>query len=55
LKNAKVPAELHVYTLGGHGFGMGEKELPISGWTGLAETWLKTIHVLGPTGAVGMP
>ena len=55
LKNAKVPAELHVYTQGGHGFGMGAKELPISGWTGLAETWLKTIHVLGPTGAVGMP
>jgi acetyl esterase/lipase len=55
LKNAKVPAELHVYTLGGHGFGMGAKELPISGWTGLAETWLKTIHVLGPPGAVGMP
>ena len=55
LKNAKVPAELHVYTLGGHGFGMGQKELPISGWTGLAETWLKTIHVLGPVGAVGMP
>ena len=55
LKNAKVPAELHVYTLGGHGFGMGPKELPISGWTGLAETWLKTIHVLGPAGAVGMP
>ncbi len=41
LKNAKVPAELHVYTLGGHGFGMGAKELPISGWTGLAGTWLK--------------
>ncbi len=55
LKNAKVPAELHVYTLGGHGFGMGAKELPISGWTGLAETWLKTIHVLGLAGAVGMP
>jgi len=55
LKNAKVPAELHVYTLGGHGFGMGAKELPISGWTGLAETWLKTIHVLGPAGPVGMP
>ncbi len=55
LKNAKVPAELHVYTLGGHGFGMGGKELPVSGWTGLAETWLKTIHILGPAGAVGMP
>jgi acetyl esterase/lipase len=55
LKNEKVPAELHVYTQGGHGFGMGQKELPISGWTGLAETWLKTIHVFGPAGAVGMP
>jgi acetyl esterase/lipase len=55
LKNAKVPAELHVYTQGGHGFGMGPKELPISGWTGLAETWLNTIHILGPAGAVGMP
>ena len=55
LKNAKVPAELHVYTLGGHGFGIGAKELPISGWTGLAENWLKTIHVLGPSGPVGMP
>ena len=55
LKNAKVPAELHVYTLGGHGFGMGQKELPIAGWTGLAETWLKTIHILGAPGPVGMP
>jgi len=55
LKDAKVPAELHVYTQGGHGFGMGQKEMPISGWTGLAESWLKTIHVLGPAGAVGMP
>jgi acetyl esterase/lipase len=55
LKNAKVPAELHVYTQGGHGFGMGAKELPISGWTALGETWLKTIHILGPAGAVGMP
>jgi acetyl esterase/lipase len=55
LKNAKVPAELHVYTLGGHGFGMAAKELAISGWTGLAENWLKTIHILGPAGPVGMP
>lgn len=55
LKNVKAPAELHVYTLGGHGFGMGPKALSISGWTGLAETWLHTIHVLGPAGAVGMP
>jgi acetyl esterase/lipase len=55
LKNAHVPAELHVYTLGGHGFGLGPKELPISHWSSLAETWLHTIHILGPAGAVGMP
>jgi acetyl esterase/lipase len=55
LKNAHVPAELHVYTLGGHGFGLGQKELPISHWSSLAEMWLHTIHVLGPAGALGMP
>jgi acetyl esterase/lipase len=53
LKNARVPAELHVYTLGGHGFGLGSKELPVSNWSSLAETWLHTIHILGPPGAVG--
>jgi acetyl esterase/lipase len=55
LKNARVPAELHVYTLGGHGFGLGPKDLPISNWNSLAEMWLHTIHILGPLGAVGMP
>ena len=55
LKNARVPAELHVYTLGGHGFGLGQKDLPISQWSSLADTWLHTIHVLGAPGAVGMP
>jgi acetyl esterase/lipase len=55
LKNAKVPAELHVYTQGGHGFGMGPDELAISHWSSLAATWLHTIHVLGAPGPVGMP
>jgi acetyl esterase/lipase len=55
LKNAHVPAELHVYTLGGHGFGMRKTELPISDWGELAERWLHTIHVLGPRGVVGRP
>lgn len=55
LKNARVPAELHVYTLGGHGFGLGQKDLPVSNWSSLAEVWLKTIHVLGASGPVGMP
>jgi acetyl esterase/lipase len=56
LKNAKVPAEMHIYTQGGHGFGLRPTEFPIAAtWPKLAETWLHTIHVLGPPGAVGRP
>ncbi len=55
LKDAKIPAELHVYTEGGHGFGMRPTELPISHWGAVAETWLHTIHVLGAPGVVGRP
>jgi acetyl esterase/lipase len=55
LRNAKVPAELHVFTQGGHGFGLRPTEVPISRWPVLAEAWLHTIHVLGPAGAVGRP
>jgi acetyl esterase/lipase len=55
LKDAKVPAELHLFTLGGHGFGLRPTDLPISHWPALAETWLHTIHILGPPGPVGQP
>jgi acetyl esterase/lipase len=55
LKDAKIPAELHVYTQGGHGFGLRPTELPISHWPALAETWLHTIHILGPPGPAGRP
>lgn len=55
LKDAKVPAELHLFTLGGHGFGLRPTELPISHWPALAEAWLHTIHILGPPGPVGQP
>jgi len=47
LKKAKVPAELHIYAEGGHGYGLRRTELPITAWPSLVETWLKTIHVLG--------
>jgi len=50
LKDAKVPAELHLFTEGGHGFGLRPSQLPISQWPALAETWLHTIHILGPAG-----
>jgi acetyl esterase/lipase len=46
LKNAKVPAELHLYAQGGHGYGLRPRDLPIMGWPTLVETWLHTIKVL---------
>lgn len=46
LKNAKVPAELHVYTEGGHGYGLRKTDQPVTQWPKLAETWLHTIDVL---------
>jgi acetyl esterase/lipase len=48
LKNAKVPAQLHVYAQGGHGYGLRPTELPITAWPQLVETWLRTIQVLPP-------
>ena len=55
LKDARVPAELHLFTQGGHGFGLRPTDLPISRWPALAETWLHTIHILGPPAPVGRP
>ena len=46
LKNAKVPAELHLYAQGGHGYGLRRTELPVTTWPQSVETWLRTIKVL---------
>ncbi len=46
LKNAKVPAELHIYAQGGHGYGLRPRDFPIMGWPKLVETWLHTIKML---------
>jgi acetyl esterase/lipase len=46
LKDAKVPAELHIYAQGGHGYGLRHTELPVTTWPQAAETWLRTIGVL---------
>jgi acetyl esterase/lipase len=46
LKKADVPVELHSYAKGGHGFGLREKKLPVSGWPQLVEKWLGTIGML---------
>jgi acetyl esterase/lipase len=41
-----VPAELHIFAHGGHGYGLRETLDPVTHWTGLAETWLHTVGVL---------
>ena len=50
LKNAKVPAELHIYADGGHGYGLRRTELPVTAWPLLVEKWLHTIKVLPNAG-----
>jgi len=46
LKQANVPAELHIYAEGGHGYGLRSTTLPVTHWPQLVESWLHTIHVL---------
>ncbi len=46
LKDAKVPAELHIYAEGGHGYGLRHTALPVTAWPQSVETWLHTIKVL---------
>ncbi|HEU5352018.1 MAG TPA: alpha/beta hydrolase [Terracidiphilus sp.] len=46
LKRAKVPAELHVYAQGGHGYGLRRTALPVTTWPLRAQEWLHNIHVL---------
>ncbi len=48
LKKAGVPAELHVYAQGGHGYGLRPTQLPITHWPNLVDRWLRTIKVLPP-------
>jgi acetyl esterase/lipase len=46
LKQAKVPAELHIFAQGGHGYGLRPTALPVTHWPALVDTWLHTIHIL---------
>jgi len=46
LKNAKVPAELHIYAQGGHGYGLRRTELPVTSWPQSVEIWLRTIKIV---------
>ncbi len=40
LRKAGVPAELHVYARGGHGFGMHEIPAPVAHWPARLQEWM---------------
>jgi acetyl esterase/lipase len=46
LKRAGVPAELHIYASGGHGFGMRPTGKPAATWPKRCEEWLRATGVL---------
>lgn len=48
LKDADVPAELHMYAEGRHAFGLRQTRFPITAWPRLVETWLETIGMISP-------
>lgn len=41
LKKYKIPAEIHIFRDGGHGFGMNKKNLPVDQWPNLFAQWMK--------------
>jgi acetyl esterase/lipase len=43
LTKNKVPAELHLFTHGGHGYGLRPTFTPVTHWTRAAEQWLKGV------------
>ena len=46
LRDAGVPAELHIYDRGGHGFGVRKSDRPVSRWTERCAEWLKHRGIL---------
>jgi predicted amidohydrolase/acetyl esterase/lipase len=52
LRDAGVPAELHIYEEGGHGFGVRKTERPVSNWSERCAEWLKQRGIL-PAGVPG--
>lgn len=46
LKKNDVPAELHIFAKGGHGFGMTKHDIPVDKWPGLFADWLKSMKII---------
>jgi acetyl esterase/lipase len=50
LTDARIPAELHVYAAGGHGYGLRATGNPVSGWPRLVEAWMRDRKLLNARG-----
>ncbi len=46
LKENNVPAEMHIFKAGGHGFGMNKNKLPVEQWPDLFYSWLKAQEII---------
>jgi acetyl esterase/lipase len=46
LKENNIPAEMHIFAEGGHGFGMNKKNLPVDQWPELFLNWLKAVKII---------
>lgn len=46
LKKKEIPAEMHIFQQGGHGFGMTKKNLPVDQWPELFFNWLKAQKIV---------
>lgn len=45
LKENDVPAELHIFAKGGHGFGLTDKDIPAMQWPNLFTQWLQAMKI----------
>jgi acetyl esterase/lipase len=47
LKDEKVPAEMHVFSTGGHGYGLRpDPKKPVTTWPALAEAWFRSRGII---------
>lgn len=46
MKKHGVAAELHIFAKGGHGFGMTNRDIPVSKWPALFTDWLKSMEII---------
>ncbi|CAN5906623.1 hypothetical protein BH11VER1_BH11VER1_07730 [soil metagenome] len=52
LTKEKVPAELHLFTRGGHGYGLRPTSVPVTQWTNRATKWLRDMGFASSSAAL---